>query len=284
MKYLISKICIILIFLYFIKTSKYLIDKDSNQNKEHFDNLIKPLDTNVLKDLNRTNSLSLKNLDNDKTKNNDKTNSKDNDKTIDENKNKDSNNSLINNIEPYEDVKIKNQNFILFDTKNNFNKNNLKDKVLFQDYGPTNYIDPRNMTELQKENHKNYFPKNMTLQDYVNWLLLNRDNINNLEHIHTINLQNLFKNKRILEVPIDSMSNESHHLCDNQFIVKNSKLVTIQDSSSINKVENKNVDFILPSNYVNYSDYRHNFDVYGLNGKYSNRKKEIKNLKTFMTP
>ena len=135
MKYLITKIFIILIFLYFIKTSKYLIENDIN---ESFNNLLN----------NQTNSVNLNN----------------------------NNSNLKKTNTEYKEVKT---NSMLLD-ENNLNKDNSKDRVLFQDYGPTNYIDPRNMTDIQKETHKNYFPKNMTLQDYVNWLLLNRDNINNL--------------------------------------------------------------------------------------------------------
>lgn len=182
--------------------------------------------------------------------------------------------------------KTKKEDLKMENTKEHLNKN----EILFQDYGTTNYIHPNNMTKSQIEQHKQNYPKNMTLQDYVNWLLLNRDNIDNLEHIHTVNLQDLFKNKRIYQVPIDSKSNENEYICDNQFILKNPRLINIKnDTVSSNNINEKTTinSIILPFNYVNYSDYRHNFDVYGLNGKVNknlDNKKDLKNFKRFLIP
>lgn len=197
-----------------------------------------------------------------------------------------SNNLNSNKIKENLNIQNKKEDLKIENTEEHLNKN----EILFQDYGTTNYIHPNNMTKSQIEQHKQNYPKNMTLQDYVNWLLLNRDNINNLEHIHTVNLQDLFKNKRIYQVPIDSKSNENNYICDNQFILKNPRLVNIKDeiisSNNINETTNIN-SIILPSNYVKYSDYRHNFDVYGLNGKVNknlDKKQDLKNFKRFLIP
>ena len=193
-------------------------------------------------------------------------------------------NDKFNNIEEFNNTtkytKLNNEEINILTKKVN---NNGKDNILFQDYGTTNYIEPKNMTESQKDLHKQSFPNNMTLQDYVNWLLLNRDNIHDLNHIHTTNLQNLLYNKRIHQVPIDSMSNENHYLYDNQFIINNPRIISLKEED--NRTQS---DIILPSNYVNYSDYRHNFNVYGLNGKCNNgkcssEKKKMLNFKTFLT-
>ena len=200
-------------------------------------------------------------------------------------KDKDSNIENFNNVNSNKNNSIESKKKSIKESTNKeINLDN--DEILFQDYGTTNYIHPNNMTDIQKYNHKKYFPNNMTLQDYVNWLLLNSDNIDNLEHIHTINLQKLFKNVRLLEVPINEISNENHQICDNQFSLRNPKLLN-NKIHNMNKKNNNlmiNSSIILPSNYVNYSDYRHNFDVYGLNGTYINQKKDIKNFRTFTTP
>lgn len=65
-------------------------------------------------------------------------------------------------------------------------------------YGVTNYQDPKDMSYLDKELFKNSYPKNLTLQDYVNWLWLYKNNSKDLSKEHFNNFIKI-KNGKILK-------------------------------------------------------------------------------------
>ena len=67
----------------------------------------------------------------------------------------------------------------------------------FQTYGPTNYQDPNDMSQEQRLSFKYSYPNNMTLQDYVNWLMLYKDEPKNLSKEHVINLQKLLIGEKL---------------------------------------------------------------------------------------
>lgn len=60
-------------------------------------------------------------------------------------------------------------------------------------YGPTNYPDPTDMSLTERRAFANNYPQNMTLQDYINWLWINKHKENNpsLATQHQANLKKL---------------------------------------------------------------------------------------------
>jgi hypothetical protein len=63
----------------------------------------------------------------------------------------------------------------------------------FCQYGPTNYKDPKSMTEDERRIFKYQYRNNFTLQDYKNWLLLYRDDSQHLRENHRDNLAKLLR-------------------------------------------------------------------------------------------
>ena len=98
--------------------------------------------------------------------------------------------------------------------------NDIRNKVDYQgnnksqDYGMTNYGNPKEMSEVDKSLFINNYPPNMTLQDYVNWLLCFNNNKNKLKYIHLKNLELINKGKKLTyeEGVIPPPSNETYKL------------------------------------------------------------------------
>lgn len=65
--------------------------------------------------------------------------------------------------------------------------------------GPTNYKDPADMSHNEREAFKKSYRKNFTLQDYINWLKLYRDDNDylRLREEHRINYKKLLAGKEI---------------------------------------------------------------------------------------
>lgn len=64
-------------------------------------------------------------------------------------------------------------------------------------YGPTNYKDPLDMTDKERKQYMKKYRKNMTLQDYINWLLLFRDNPYCLNEVHFKNLKTVVRGGKL---------------------------------------------------------------------------------------
>ena len=64
---------------------------------------------------------------------------------------------------------------------------------LFCQYGPTNYKDPKDMTDEERKIFKYKFRNNFTLQDYKNWLMLYKDDPEHLREHHRNNLKILLR-------------------------------------------------------------------------------------------
>ena len=67
----------------------------------------------------------------------------------------------------------------------------------FHTYGPTNHQDPNDMSDEQRLSFKYSYPNNMTLQDYVNWLILYKDEQKNLSKEHVVNIQKLLIGEKL---------------------------------------------------------------------------------------
>lgn len=63
----------------------------------------------------------------------------------------------------------------------------------FCQYGPTNYKDPKSMTEEERRIFKYQYRNNFTLQDYKNWLLLYKNDEQHLRENHRGNLEKLLR-------------------------------------------------------------------------------------------
>jgi len=57
--------------------------------------------------------------------------------------------------------------------------------------GPMNYPDPATMTPIDKRYFKYNYPHNMTLQDYIGWLMLYKTNPEELAYNHLRNLKTI---------------------------------------------------------------------------------------------
>jgi hypothetical protein len=64
---------------------------------------------------------------------------------------------------------------------------------LFCHYGPVNYRDPKDMSESERRRFKSKYRGNMTLQDYKNWLMLYKDDPENLRERHQQNFRVLMQ-------------------------------------------------------------------------------------------
>jgi len=159
----------------------------------------------------------------------------------------------------------------------------------FQTYGPTNYQDPNDMTQEQRLSFKYSYPNIMTLQDYVNWLMLHKNEQENLSKEHVINLQKLINGEKLEYIagilpPASKVSPPltSKDYFDNLYItdtfIKNPKCFNIQNPSSGN---------MMGYNYGQYPDFKQNFNIYGRSGRYDLnpdlfKKKQLKNFQSFM--
>ena len=170
------------------------------------------------------------------------------------------------------------------DTSNKYDMIKIDKK--FQTYGSTNHQDPNDMSQEQQISFKYSYPNNMTLQDYVNWLLLYKDEQRNLSKEHVINLQKLLVGEQLeyiagilppptkISPPLTSKDYFNNLYLANTTI-KNPRIYNITNSTSGD---------MMPFNY--YSDFNDNFDVYGTSGRYDLnpdlfRKKDLKNFKVF---
>ena len=144
------------------------------------------------------------------------------------------------------------------------------------------------MTYIQQLSFKNSYPNNMTLQDYVNWLLLYKNEKNQLSKEHLINLQKLENGIKLeyisgilpppskISPPLTSYDYFNNLYLSNTTI-KNPRIYNIVNSTSGDT---------LPYNY--YSNISDNFNVYGTSGRYDLnpdlfKKRDLKNYKIFST-
>jgi hypothetical protein len=76
---------------------------------------------------------------------------------------------------------------------------------LFCQYGPTNYKDPKDMTIDELNRFKMKYRSNMTLQDYKNWLMLYKDEVENIRQHHRRNLLKLLKGGQLTEKDVPAI-------------------------------------------------------------------------------
>lgn len=118
----------------------------------------------------------------------------------------------------------------------------------FCQYGPTNYRDPSDMTPEERERFKAKYRNNMTIQDYKNWLMLYKGEIENLREHHRRNLLKLLRGGVITEAEIPSVRLKPPTSASDYFqkMYKGGKIsVHFPDNDSP----------LIGSNYTQYTDF-----------------------------
>tara|TARA_A100001015_G_scaffold262503_1_gene308774 strand:- start:1575 stop:2345 length:771 start_codon:yes stop_codon:yes gene_type:complete len=133
--------------------------------------------------------------------------------------------------------------------------------------GPTNFKDPKLMTDKEKEHFiNNYSKEKFTLEDYKNWLILHKndlsklsgDHLKNFNNINNISLKDIPRTK--ISPPLNSEEYFNKMYKNNlEFIKgpKNSDTAGIVLASNFDQFS----EFIPPKSIKNgilYSDFKHN--------------------------
>lgn len=119
---------------------------------------------------------------------------------------------------------------------------------VFCNLGPTVYKDPKDMIPEERERFKLKFRSNMTLQDYKNWLMLYKDEIENLRQRHRRNLLKLMRGGQLNLKDIPSIRLKPPTEASDYFqkLYKGSKIsVHFPDNGSP----------LVGSNYNDYNDF-----------------------------
>ena len=75
----------------------------------------------------------------------------------------------------------------------------------FCQYGPTNYKDPKDMTDMEMKQFRYKYRNDMTLQDYKNWLMTYKDDDQHLRSHHRENLAILMRGGQLTEKDIPAI-------------------------------------------------------------------------------
>lgn len=124
---------------------------------------------------------------------------------------------------------------------------------LFCHYGPTYYKDPKDLTkrQLQKFKIKAKFNK-MTVQDYVNWLMLFKDDLDDLAPRHLNNFNKIRKGVKLTlnDIPRDKIPPPM--AAQDYF----TKLYTLDDQINIySPTVSETTGSQIPANYADYSQF-----------------------------
>ena len=132
-------------------------------------------------------------------------------------------------------------------------------------YGPTNYPNPNEMTPVELSVFKNNYPKNMTLQDYVNWLWLHKNSQDELSYDHLRNLNKLLRGIKLKYEYgfVPPPSKQSPPLNAEDYFAK---LYNKEGRINLEAPLNSTTGALLGYNYGDYSNFNANFDQLGTSG------------------
>lgn len=120
----------------------------------------------------------------------------------------------------------------------------------FCQYGPTFYKDPTDMTPRQLMRFKAHAKVHkMTLQDYINWLLLFEDDQNNLSPRHLVNLQKILQGRALTLEDIPRETLPSPMTAQEYF----QKIANFDDRAMPRNMNTGGLQ--MPSNYGNYAQF-----------------------------
>ena len=165
-----------------------------------------------------------------------------------------------------------------------------QDKIYINPFHPNESTKPKKnyqsldkMTTIERNAYKFGYPDGMTMQDYVDWLFLFKDNPELLNLEHYINYDKLINNKEI-KYEKDRTPPPSKKLTplnsENYFTQMYSSPPTmvqddfrrVEGEVRVSTNQGSITNGLLPYNYEKYGNFKQNFDVLGLNGKIYNEK------------
>jgi hypothetical protein len=154
-------------------------------------------------------------------------------------------------------------------------------------YGLTNYSDPNDLSLVDYKIFKLNYPKNMTLQDYINWLYCYIDKENELPYNHLKNLEKLKLGKELIEehgiLPPPGYYHQPLQAKD-YF----DKLYNETNEFQIAQALNSTTGPMIGYNYDEYSEFSQNYGAYGDSGSIRNTdiglKKNSKKLNNYINP
>ena len=263
MNKIILKILIIYLFAFYAsflyrKFYQYLTNEhftNEHQTIEHITNDNLDIEKKISKDIKINQEIK-----NETTLSKDDTNNNQTDNNHTDNNQTDNNQTDNNRKDNNQTDNITDNNEIDYNQTSDYNN------TKFQMYGPTNYLDPKDMTNEERISYKNTYPSNMTLQDYVNWLLLYKNEQQYLSLEHVKNLKKILRGEilvysaGILPPPTKiSPPLTSSDYFDNLYINKN-----VISNPQIGSIHNEQM---MAANYNDYGDFKENYNVYGTSGR-----------------
>lgn len=120
----------------------------------------------------------------------------------------------------------------------------------FCQFGPTNYKDPKDMTEQERKIFKYQFRNNFTLQDYKNWLMLYVNDAQHLRENHRDNLAKLLRGETLFVKDIPNIRIKPSLDAADYF----SKMYE-GGKISVHFPEEGETGAMLPYNYGKYSEF-----------------------------
>ena len=146
-----------------------------------------------------------------------------------------------------------------------------------------NYQSPEKMTTVERNAYKFGYPDGMTMQDYVDWLFLFKDNPELLNLEHYINYDKLINNTEIKYekdrtpppskklTPLNSENYFTQMYSEPPTMVQ-SDFRRVEGEVRVSTNQGSITNGLLPYNFGQYGDFKQNFDVLGQSGKIYNEK------------
>jgi hypothetical protein len=146
-----------------------------------------------------------------------------------------------------------------------------------------NYLSPNKMTTVERNAYKFGYPDGMTMQDYVDWLFLFKDNPELLNLEHYINYDKLINNTEIKYekdrtpppskklTPLNSENYFTQMYSNPPTMVQND-FRRVEGEVRVSTNQGSITNGLLPYNFEQYGDFKQNFDVLGQSGKIYNEK------------
>ena len=133
-------------------------------------------------------------------------------------------------------------------------------------YGPTNYQNPKDMNERDRMIFKGSYPENMTLQDYINWLWLYKNDNSGLTIDHRKNLESLKKGIPLKYSDKPTTKEAPPLTAENYF----DKMYSVAGSINWSTPLNMDTQGLMGYNYGEYSEFGDNFNQMGSSGAINN--------------
>jgi hypothetical protein len=136
-------------------------------------------------------------------------------------------------------------------------------------YGITNYLDPYDMSPIDLKLFTMNYSKNMTMQDYINWLWCFKNMEDKLPYNHLKNLIKLKNGKELIqEDGVCPPPSYSYPSLDAETYFN--EMYNSSNEFNIASPLNSTTGPMLGYNYNQYTEFSQNKDLYGLSGKIRN--------------